>query len=464
MMTTHSLSSTLARSGLAALVVAIVSVFATGCFCSFEPGTECRPLESLGATLLRETGQLGESHASVVATGTDGSVYVGGHADGGLGDRNYNDIFLARTGRKARLEGTELGERAEDLPSGAGALTSVSDGTMLAAGWTSDSDRYDSWKGGTYDGFAVKFDGEGEPVWTCLVGTERDDKATDVVPDGDGGAYVTGRTAVPLEPSAHHFERQDAYLAHCDSKGRLDAFRRLELGKETEPPALARAPNSDMYIVVSTSGTIGSDDVSGPRFDVQLVKFDPSGDRVWRRTLGRTAANQPVDVAATDDRVYVGATADRTFTGRTPPGYRTGFVVSYGDGGDHLWTRPATRDESSDLFALTVDDTGAIYAAGWTRREPQEEEADGQMDAFVTKLDRAGGRQWTRRLGGAYGDLVNDIAVDDRVYLVGRYASPVAEPYFNDGTLSGFTAVLRPGDGAVQHVSVFETDDEIPVD
>ena len=57
-------------------------------------------------------------------------------------------------------------------------------------------------------------------------------------------------------------------------------------------------------------------------------------------------------------------------------------------------------------FGVAVDGTGHVYTSGGTGGSFAATSA-GDIDAFVTKFDRAGNMQWARQLGTNQFDLVN---------------------------------------------------------
>jgi hypothetical protein len=72
--------------------------------------------------------------------------------------------------------------------------------------------------------------------------------------------------------------------------------------------------------------------------------------------------------------------------------------------------------------AVTVDFQGNVYVAGFTYAAMDGQVHAGNVDAFLSKFNRYGVRQWTRLWGGTGDDAVADLAVDasGNIYVTGR--------------------------------------------
>lgn len=88
------------------------------------------------------------------------------------------------------------------------------------------------------------------------------------------------------------------------------------------------------------------------------------------------------------------------------------------------------------MTGTAIDGSGNIYAVGYTSGAWDGELNQGGTDAFISKFDVSGNRQWTRLIGTAGEDAARGVAVDGsgNVYVVG-------EMDFLEGVMgSGFLA------------------------
>ena len=108
---------------------------------------------------------------------------------------------------------------------------------------------------GQSDGFLIRFDPDGEPLWTVVIGGAGADRLHDVSSDADGNAYVSGTVRGPID---------------------------LDRDGDTDVPA----SSADRFLVAS---------------------YDPDGRLRWSRTAGGDGVVRISTISAGDDgAVYVG--------------------------------------------------------------------------------------------------------------------------------------------------------------
>jgi hypothetical protein len=206
------------------------------------------------------------------------------------------------------------------------------------------------------------------------------------------------------------------------------------------PVSLAVDRSDNVYVLGATGGTL--DGVVGPSASSNyfLTKYAPSGLRLW--TVLDGVANSPsgsvnpvgvrVDAAG---NVYVAgdvrngtnsAPAYANFDGLARIGTADAFLSKYDADGVRQWTRldgVATRSISTT--ALAVDAAGNAVVSGRTSfsLNGQPRVSTNTQDLFVLKYDPSGARLWTVQRGatGVYAETYGGLVVDasSNVYLGG---------------------------------------------
>ena len=107
------------------------------------------------------------------------------------------------------------------------------------------------------------------------------------------------------------------------------------------------------------------------------------------------------------------------------------FIQKLDSSGNLLWVRQMGGEQQENIFDLTVDAQGNIYAVGWFRDTADFDPglgtanliSHGFMDIFVLKLDKNGEYEWARSMGGGDMDEGDALAVDNdgNVYTVGTF-------------------------------------------
>jgi len=140
------------------------------------------------------------------------SVYVLGESSGtfpGQTNEGNEDAFI----RKYDVDGNEIWTRQfgtvkRDF------LTGISGDSsdVYVVGHSGGSSTSD------FLGFLVKYDGEGNKIWTNQVGTFQGTFVRDVWADPDG-IYVTGEVSLLLDPDQTNFGNRDLFIQKYDSEG-----------------------------------------------------------------------------------------------------------------------------------------------------------------------------------------------------------------------------------------------------
>jgi hypothetical protein len=113
------------------------------------------------------------------------------------------------------------------------------------------------------------------------------------------------------------------------------------------------------------------------------------------------------------------------------------FIGKYSTEGNFDWVCQFGSGEDEGCESVTADYLGNIYIAGRTWGSLEGSNA-GECDAFITKLDSAGVRLWTRQLGSDEQDSASAISADKlgNVYVTGYTEGSI------DGTSAGLTDVF----------------------
>jgi len=203
-----------------------------------------------------------------------------------------------------------------------------------------------------FDCFVVRFDGEGNHLWSFSFGGNGDDSATTVTIGSDGNIAVSGN-----------------YMQSVDLFGNL----------------LPDFGYSDFFIAV----------------------FGPDGSHLWSRGMGGPAMDGVYEHALDDLDCFVMAgtfrdTIDLGGGPLTAVGERDGFLVKYDNSGSHLWSR-SFGGYAFDPNSLCTDAGGNTFLAGWFYGGIDFGSGPlisaGGQDVFLAKFDPNGDPLWSHGFG-----------------------------------------------------------------
>src|ERR1051325_5523612 len=269
------------------------------------------------------------------ATDANGNVYLAGttQSTSGISYLGYQNSFGGGSGdgflvkfdaSGNRLWATYYGNNGDDRVRG---LCLDNAGNVYLSGFTtsisgiaSGGGFQNSYGGGTGDAFLVKFDANGNRIWSTYYGGTNDESGYGVTTDAAGNVYLTGES-------------------------------------------------------VSTNGIsyLGFQNMNGGSYDAFLVKFDANGNRIWATYYGGTGAEFAFD-AVTDagGNVYlVGETSSATAIAsggfqNTYGGAYDGFLVKFNASGARQWATYYGGSPSDCISGVCIDNAGRIYCSGQT--------------------------------------------------------------------------------------------------
>jgi hypothetical protein len=188
-------------------------------------------------------------------------------------------------------------------------------------------------------------------------------------------------------------------------------------------------------------------------------KYDSGGNVLWENA-GVAAASASVTtdgvglssvVTDTSGNIYSAGSAWGTVNyfdtamsatvSVTGPGGQDAVLIKYDSSGVVQWVKMyGSASDENVTGGVKVDSTGAVYVSGWTRGSFGGS-AQGGVDTFLFKVDASGNSLWTRQLGSANDDRINDMAIDasDNVYIAGTTGGKPAL-----GILTAFSSNMMP--------------------
>ncbi|MCG3164792.1 MAG: hypothetical protein POELPBGB_00551 [Bacteroidia bacterium] len=237
--------------------------------------------------------------------------------------------------------------------------------------------------GGSYDAYLVKFDSAGNRHWATYYGGTGYEEGYSVATDAFGNVYLTGRTSSVSDIAS-------------------DGCFQNNIGGLT---------------------------------DVFLVKFDSLGTRLWATYYGGSDNDYVYSVSCDIwGNIYLTgwteSTSDFSWNGfqNTFGGEMDAFLVKFDSIGNRIWATYYGGAETDIGESLAIDGNGNVYLAGYTGSTSSiafggfhNNYGGDDYDAFLAKFDSTGNRLWATYYGGGGVDMSRSVAIDalDNVYLGG---------------------------------------------
>ncbi len=277
-------------------------------------------------------------------------------------------------------------------------------GNFIGVGYTIRSGNY-------RDFLVVKFDANGDTIWTRTKNGKgsTDDEAIAVAVDGSGNVFVCGS-------SDGGTTNLDILLIKYDINGTklYDTTWNSVAFYDDIPVAMALDPSGNIII----AGNTEPDTVSGSNNYITL-KFASDGTLIWSTEFSRTGVTSGKDEVS---GLVVDASGDAYVTGRSygPANDDDFATVKYsGANGVQQWLQTYNSGNGNDrATAITLDNGGAVIVTGRSKSGSND---DFRTVKYTTTL---GTLQWSKFYNAPANqdDRALAIAVDasDNVYVTGQ--------------------------------------------
>src|SRR5688572_9584526 len=180
----------------------------------------------------------------------------------------------------------------------------------------------------------------------------------------------------------------------------------------------------NVFVAGSTSGSLGGQNL-GSR-DAYVGKFSSSGDQLWLKQFGTNLFDEVRSTVSADSfgNAYL---AGSTFgaIGGTNAGSIDAFFVKYSPNGDQVWARQIGSRDVDTANGISTVGNGSVYVAGQTDGRVGVA-SYGSRDAFVSRYDSLGNRDWLSQFGTAQFEPSLGVAADalGNIFIVGFVAPP----------------------------------------
>ncbi|MFC1902521.1 hypothetical protein ACFLX4_00425 [Chloroflexota bacterium] len=257
--------------------------------------------------------------------------------------------------------------------------------SMPSATWAQETNQ---------DYYTIKYDGNGNVLWSRACDSGFSGYAYKVAVDGEGNIIVTGRSETwhDYDTDGERDEEElnfDYYTVKYDHTG-VEQWQRTYDGGAMDEALCVAVDSTDNVIVTGRSFT-------GTDYDICTLKYDPEGREIWSQPLlynggGSDGANG-VAVDSLNDIIVAGYSEAETMD------Y---CIIKYEPGGSIVEGWPIFYDSGfkDSAFEVAIDSNNNIVVTGvvgvWRDFDDDGERDEGELtsDVCTLKYDKGGVEVW----------------------------------------------------------------------
>lgn len=211
----------------------------------------------------------------------------------------------------------------------------------------------------------------------------------------------------------------------------LEWARQLGTSNRNRSTSVSADGEGSVYI----SGYTVEDLVGGeirPSYEAFVSKYDVVGTLQWTRQLGTGTPRSVWGYGVSADgqgNVYISGSTSGNLAGGPNPALNDAFLSKYDDTGARQWIRQLGTAATDECYGVSADGQGNVYISGSTNFNLGGTNA-GNSDAFLSKYDAAGTLLWTRQLGTFGFDVSYGVSADGvgNIYISGYTSGSLGGP------------------------------------
>jgi hypothetical protein len=280
---------------------------------------------------------------------------------------------------------------------------------------------------GGSDLFVVKLDKNGAHVWSRVFGSPRPEEKIAVTFDPFGNVLVTGMFQETVDFGGGPLTAGlagDIFIVKYDPDGNHLWSKSIGPGGWDEGRGIVCDASGNVYVGGRFEQTV--DFGGGPRtgYNLFVAKYDPNGNYITDRDYGGQYLDTCYDIALDNDgnillTGFFRGTVDFGGGPITATGNGDIYVVKFDPDFNHVWSRGMGGTHTGLIsvgYRIAADANGAAFVTGRFNTTVDfgggPLDTVGPTDIFVAKYDATGAHVWSRQFGGEDGATGYGIAVD----------------------------------------------------
>lgn len=212
-----------------------------------------------------------------------------------IGNHGINDFWILKLDSSGNLVWQNtLGGSNDDSPF---SLHVTNDGGFIVAGISRSNDGDVSGNHGSSDMWVTKLNATGNIQWQRSLGGSYDETGWSIQQTIDGGFIVAGGTASSDGDVTTNQGNNDVWVIKLSITGNIE-WQKTFGGNDNDYANSIQQINDGGFVIGATSRS-NNGDVSGNQgdFDFWVFKLNVTGDLLWQKNLGGSAADEAISVS-----------------------------------------------------------------------------------------------------------------------------------------------------------------------
>jgi uncharacterized repeat protein (TIGR01451 family) len=252
----------------------------------------------------------------------------------------------------------------------------------------------------------VRFNEDGTLQWQKAYGGTDDDRAYSIQPVGNSGFIVAGFAASTDEDvrGNHSPHLADVWLLRLDASGNI-LWKKCFGGSAADTAyAVIHTPDKGFLIAGSAASNNGNITGNFGETDAWAIKVDSSGNLLWQKNYGGSGHDGFKSVVLNPDGTYTftGYSGSAAVSGNSNAGGRDLWVVKTTLNGEVIWSKLFGGSGDEQGYSVHTTPDGNNIISGYTESSDDIGSGNnGGADALLLKISPTGTLLWKKCIGTA---------------------------------------------------------------
>tara|TARA_R110000823_G_scaffold159218_1_gene290258 strand:+ start:121952 stop:122926 length:975 start_codon:yes stop_codon:yes gene_type:complete len=293
-------------------------------------------------------------------------------------------------------------------------------------------------------------------LWQRTIGGSGDETLYSIKQTPDGGYIVGGASGSDISGDKTDASNGffDIWIVKADAEGNIEWQNSIGGNALDDLHSIELTPDGGFIACGESTSDISGDKTENSRGldDYWIVKLDASGNVEWDKTIGGSDSESFPQIRVSNDSYLISGDSWSNISGdktENAIGEDDYWLLKLDLSGNIIWQKTigGSSYDSFSTMALTHD--GGCILGGYSDSNisgNKTENSKGGFDFWIVKLDSSGDIVWDKTIGGSGTDVLNSIVqtLDNGFLLSGRSSSDIIKPKIQKGNpTSGLLNLLQ---------------------
>ena len=300
-------------------------------------------------------------------------------------------------------------------------------------------------------------------LWQRTIGGSGDETLYSIKQTPDGGYIVGGASGSDISGDKTDASNGffDIWIVKADAEGNIEWQNSIGGNALDDLHSIELTPDGGFIACGESTSDISGDKTENSRGldDYWIVKLDASGNVEWDKTIGGSDSESFPQIRVSNDSYLISGDSWSNISGdktENAIGEDDYWLLKLDLSGNIIWQKTigGSSYDSFSTMALTHD--GGCILGGYSDSNisgNKTENSKGGFDFWIVKLDSSGDIVWDKTIGGSGTDVLNSIVqtLDNGFLLSGRSSSDISgDKTENSEGESDFWIVKLASNGTIE--------------